>query len=60
MAQPTQPTSLSHPPVPATSAAARRAGPPESDTPMTATYVRVIAVEVAIVIALWFFGRAFS
>jgi hypothetical protein len=34
--------------------------PPESDTPMTATYVRVIAVEIAIIIALWFFGRMFS
>lgn len=34
--------------------------PPESDTPMTATYVKVIVFEAAIVIALWFFGRMFS
>jgi len=27
---------------------------------MTATYVRVLVVEAAILIALWFFGRAFS
>ena len=33
---------------------------PESDTAMTGTYVGVIVVEVVIVVALWFFGRAFS
>jgi hypothetical protein len=33
---------------------------PESDTPMTATYVRVLVFEAAILIALWFFGRMFS
>ena len=32
----------------------------ESDTPMTLTYVSVVVVEVVIVIALWFFSRAFS
>jgi hypothetical protein len=37
-------------------------GPPdhESDTQMTATYVRVMALEAVILVALWFFGRAFS
>jgi len=34
--------------------------PPESDTPMTATYVRVLVFEAAILAALWFFGRMFS
>jgi hypothetical protein len=33
---------------------------PESDTAMTATYVQVLILETAILIALWFFGRAFS
>ena len=32
----------------------------ERDTPMTATYVRVLIVEAAIVIALWYFGKMFS
>ena len=32
----------------------------ESDTAMTGTYVRVVVLEAAIVIALWFFARAFS
>jgi hypothetical protein len=32
----------------------------ESDTAMTATYVRVVVLEAAIVVALWFFARAFS
>jgi len=32
----------------------------ESDTRMTATYVRVMALEAVILVALWFFGRAFS
>jgi hypothetical protein len=31
-----------------------------SDTPMTATYVRVLIVEAAIILALWLFGRMFS
>ena len=34
--------------------------PPESDTEMTATYVRVVALEAVILVALWYFGRAFS
>jgi len=33
---------------------------PESDTPKTATYIRVMVLETAILIALWLFGRAFS
>jgi len=32
----------------------------EHDTPMTATYIRVVILEAAIVVALWLFGRAFS
>ena len=32
----------------------------ERDTAMTGTYVRVVILEAAIVIALWFFARAFS
>jgi hypothetical protein len=31
-----------------------------SDTPMTATYVRVLIVEAALIVALWLFGRMFS
>jgi hypothetical protein len=31
-----------------------------ADTRMTATYGRVIVLEAAIIIALWFFGRLFS
>jgi hypothetical protein len=31
-----------------------------SDTPMTATYVRVLIVEASIILALWLFGRVFS
>jgi len=27
---------------------------------MTPTYVRVVVLEVAIIVALWFFGRIFS
>jgi len=27
---------------------------------MTTTYVRVVVLEAAIVVALWFFGRMFS
>ena len=33
---------------------------PESDTPMTKTYVGVLVLEVLIVIALWVFQRAFT
>jgi hypothetical protein len=32
----------------------------EKDTPMTATYVQVLALEALIIAALWIFGRAFS
>jgi hypothetical protein len=39
------------------SAAAGRQG--ERDTPMTGIYVRVLLVEAAIVVALWYFGRMF-
>ena len=35
--------------------------PPESlDRPLSATYVRVVVVEVAIIVQLWLFGRMFS
>ena len=34
--------------------------PAGHDTPMTATYVRVLIVEAAIIVGLWFFGRMFS
>jgi hypothetical protein len=34
--------------------------PPESDTPMTATYVEVLLLEAVIVAALWMFGRLFA
>ena len=30
------------------------------DTPMTKTYVGVLIVEAAVIVALWLFGRAFS
>ena len=33
---------------------------PESDTPMTSTYVQVLVLEAFIVAALWLFGRMFS
>jgi hypothetical protein len=35
---------------------------PESDrdTPMTATYIRVLVIEAAILVLLWVFARAFS
>ena len=33
---------------------------PAGDTRMTATYVRVVALEAAIIVALLFFGRMFS
>ena len=32
----------------------------EHDTPMTGIYVRVLVLEAAIVVALWYFGRMFS
>jgi len=32
----------------------------ESDTPMTATYIRVLVLEAALLVALWLFARAFS
>ena len=32
----------------------------DGDTPMTGTYVRVVIMEAAIIIALWFLGRAFG
>jgi hypothetical protein len=34
--------------------------PAGHDTPMTATYVRVLIVEAALIVALWLFGRMFS
>ena len=34
--------------------------PLERDTPMTATYVRVLLVEAVILGVLWFFGKLFS
>jgi len=30
------------------------------DTPITGTYVKVVIIEAAIIVALWFVGRAFS
>ena len=33
---------------------------PESDTPMTSTYVQVLVLEAVIVVALWIFGRLFT
>jgi hypothetical protein len=33
---------------------------PESDTPMTKTYVGVLVLEAVIIAALWIFGRLFS
>jgi len=33
---------------------------PESDTKMTGVYLGAIAVEAAIILALWVFGRMFS
>ncbi|MEO8257650.1 MAG: hypothetical protein ABI868_09935 [Acidobacteriota bacterium] len=32
----------------------------ERDTPMTGIYIRVLLVEAAVVVALWYFGRMFS
>jgi hypothetical protein len=34
--------------------------PDGHDTPMTVTYVRVLIVEAALIVALWLFGRIFS
>jgi hypothetical protein len=33
---------------------------PESDTRMTSTYVKVLALEAVIITALWIFGRMFT
>ena len=35
-------------------------GRDSDDTPMTKTYVGVLVLEVAIVVALWLFQKAFS
>jgi hypothetical protein len=32
----------------------------ERDSPMTATYIQVLALEAVIIAALWIFGRMFS
>jgi hypothetical protein len=32
----------------------------DGDTPMTATYVRVVVLEAVIIVALWVLGRVFS
>ena len=32
----------------------------ERDTPMTATYIRVLVIEAAVLLLLWFSGRVFS
>ena len=37
-----------------------RADSAERDTPMTATYIRVLVVEAVIIMMLWIFGRLFS
>jgi len=34
--------------------------PARDDTPITATYVKVVLVEAAIIVALWLVGRVFS
>jgi hypothetical protein len=35
--------------------------PPDiHDNPMTATYVKVVILEAAIIVGLWLFGRVFS
>jgi hypothetical protein len=47
----TEPGTLNPEPAPA---------PDERDTPMTATYIRVLVLEAAILVALWLFARAFS
>jgi hypothetical protein len=33
---------------------------PESDSPMTSTYIQVLVLEAVIIAALWLFGRMFS
>jgi hypothetical protein len=33
---------------------------PESDTPMTGTYIKVLILEAVIITALWIFGQVFS
>ena len=33
---------------------------PDSDTPMTKTYVQVMVLEAVIIAALWIFGRMFA
>jgi len=33
---------------------------PDRDTPMTATYVKVIVLQIVILAVLWVFGRLFS
>jgi hypothetical protein len=33
---------------------------PDSDTNMTASYVKVMVIETVIIIGLWVFGRMFS
>jgi heme/copper-type cytochrome/quinol oxidase subunit 4 len=32
----------------------------EHDTPMTATYIAVVVVEVVIIVLLWILGRIYS
>jgi hypothetical protein len=32
----------------------------ERDTPMTATFIRVLVLEAVILVLLWIFGHAFS
>jgi hypothetical protein len=33
---------------------------PDHDSPMTSTYVKVLALEAVIIVALWIFGRVFA
>ena len=33
---------------------------PDGDSSMTSTYVKVLALEAAIILALWVFGRVFA
>ena len=33
---------------------------PDRDTPMTRTYIQVLALEAVIIVALWIFGRMFA
>jgi hypothetical protein len=37
-----------------------RPDPATDDTPMTATYIGVVIVEAALIVALWLFGRMFA